>query len=113
MADRIGINEPTPLVVIRQGAVRVSSATVIHRSERMALVDIDCDTKYGRLCASHGDDGARLHLDTSPESLHLHPTETGWTEIELPEFKGWVVPLHDYQMRYSGNVLLVREDARG
>jgi len=111
VTDRINCDEHTELVVARQGAVRVEGATVIHRSERMAVVEIGCATKYARMLVSQGDHGTTLHLEASSQALHLHPVETGSTEVRLPEFDGWTVEVHEYDMRYSARVLFVKEKA--
>lgn len=98
---------------ITQGAVRVASAFVEHEADGIALVTIDCDTKYPELGPVGGGDWPMVGLCASGASLHLDETQSrdAVTIVDFPEFAGWEVFCCDGSGRYEMRLALVRREA--
>ena len=80
----------TKLHIERQGAAVISHAVVVYQSDAVVLIDLSMNTKRTAVgCLMEVDGVPGLSITTHEGSVHLHPIETGWTDITFPDWHGW------------------------
>lgn len=80
--------------ITTQGAPEIASGVVNYKKRGdIAIFEIDMRSKNCEVIAHFGSFVGEpgIMIDTTENSLHLHPAETGVTVIEFPGFKGWSV----------------------
>lgn len=85
---------------IKPGALVVNDACEV--AAELRLVYVDFHSKRGEVsCYSSDSDGIPgVHVEPVEGSVKLSETDTGWTEIEFPEMKGWHIIAHNFA-RYT------------
>lgn len=80
----------TPIEITIQGAPVVNNACIVAISDNLVAITVDLHSKRCEI-AGYGGDGTTpvVWLDATEDSLHLHESNKGITEISFPEFKGW------------------------
>ena len=95
--------------VTYQGAVRVNHAAIYKQTSDTALILVDLHSKYCVIDATGSDDrGPSIFVGTNKNSLNLHKTRKGLTEILFPAFKGWYVWCCQLQ-KYTVSICMMKE----
>ena len=104
--------QTTPIKIVYQGAVRINSAVIEHKSPDIVCIAVDFSTKYAEYNSHGGGDGSapEVWYGTSEYTIKLNEkvdreTPTG---ISFPDFVGWNVYCASSPGRYTASVVLVK-----
>lgn len=98
---------------IKQGAILVNDALVLHEHKDVVCITIDLKSKYpGGITAGGSNDAfpPSVYLEASSDTIGIHPDYFTWqdTEVEFLDYVGWNVFAANVAGRYTCNVVLVK-----
>lgn len=109
------MNDTTPITINKQGSIQLYDdpppyAVVLERSETLALLAVDCRSKYGEVFGSSTSvaEEPGLLLIANKRTLYLYKGQHRWnpTRIYFPEFVGWEVVLATWTGKSSFQLCL-------
>jgi hypothetical protein len=91
---------------IARGQIVVNSAVIICRREDVALIHIDCVSKYPEILGHGGGDEPCIFLTANERTLYADEVDNP-TEVRFVDFTGWSVFSADTG-RYTVHVALMK-----
>lgn len=106
------MHKPLKYELVRQGTPLLKEAYIMAESNSVVAIQINMRSKRCRVYAWGSDENSmpNILIDSTEESLHLHPENKGDTIIEFPQYKGWEVWSATIA-KYSLYLCLVHRDA--